>query len=80
MSSDPEKADAPYNAAVILAAFFMEQKIAEAARAGHWDSVRIRVNGGLNGWQDFIACVNSLMHAIVEMSAAPVDVDGEISV
>jgi Chitinase class I len=51
-------------AADILALFFLDHSIEKAADASNWKLVRERVNGGLNGWEDFIAIVETLTKAI----------------
>lgn len=48
------------NAANILAAYFHEHGIQPKADAEDWQGVRRAVNGGLNGWETFIASVNAL--------------------
>ena len=58
--TDPEAACLPANAANILAAYFHEHGIQPKADAEDWQGVRRAVNGGLNGWETFIASVNVL--------------------
>lgn len=57
---NPDEALDPICAAAILAAFFHERKVYEAALAGDWTRVRKLVNGGTNGLQDFLDCVMRL--------------------
>lgn len=47
-------------AAQILAAFFRDHHVKEAAEAGDWKKVRRIINGGTNGLEDFLACVERL--------------------
>ena len=47
-------------AARVLAWFFKAHRVAEAADAEQWITVRRRVNGGLNGWDRFSALVQGL--------------------
>src|SRR6266568_1974888 len=47
-------------AAEILAVYFHDHSIHNAAAAGNWELVRRRVNGGLNGWADFKKYVDEL--------------------
>jgi predicted chitinase len=49
----PELALEPLVSAHILALFFKEHGVDKAANAGDWKQVRRRVNGGLNGYDDF---------------------------
>jgi hypothetical protein len=56
----PLRALEPAVAAGILALYFRDRRIPLAAAACNWTRVRRLVNGGLNGWADFIACVNGL--------------------
>lgn len=67
--SDPDKALNPHLAAAILAAYFYERKVYEAANRRDWRRVRRLVNGGYNGWEDFIALVGRL-EAELERTAA----------
>lgn len=58
--ADPEQALDPLISAEILALYFHEHDIARVAALGQWERVRRRVNGGLNGWNDFIRYVRAL--------------------
>jgi hypothetical protein len=67
--SDPDKAKEPYTAAALFTSFFWEHKIAAVADSGNWVQVRKIVNGGQNGLQDFLKCVNTLEDAITSVGA-----------
>ena len=60
----PERALEPGPSARILASYFASRRVAEAANEGDWIKVRKRVNGGLNGWNDFKACVDGLLREV----------------
>lgn len=66
LESNPDLALDPTIAAAVFALYFATHRypngygIPEAARAGDWRSVRILVNGGFNGWSDFIQFVQVL--------------------
>lgn len=60
LEAHPEQALFPVPAAKILASYFATRRVAEACMAHDWHHVRTRVNGGLNGWPDFIGCVERL--------------------
>ena len=64
----PERALEPRTAARVLALYFRERKVREAADAGDWRAVRKLVNGGFNGWSSFKECVDRLL--VVEGGAA----------
>jgi hypothetical protein len=55
----------------ILVAFFAEKGIAELAERGRWESVRQRVNGGLNGYPEFLEYVRGLEAAAAAAGAVP---------
>lgn len=57
----PEKALEPKTAGLILALYFKCRKVHLAARALKWKSVRLLVNGGDNGLDYFLACVQKLL-------------------
>ena len=61
----PERALEAGPAARILASYFASRRVAEAASEGDWIKVRKRVNGGLNGWAEFKACVDGLLREVV---------------
>lgn len=56
----PELALEPHTAARILAWFFKDRRVALAADTRQWQTVRHRVNGGLNGWERFSSLVEAL--------------------
>ena len=64
LEENPEKALDPEVSARILASFFASRRVAEAANVQDWVKVRRRVNGGLNGWNDFKACVDGLLQEV----------------
>ncbi len=57
-------------AARVLAAYMKERGIGALAARGDWQGVRRAVNGGLNGWDRFSACVQKLQQASVGRSAS----------
>jgi len=59
----PDLALEPPIAARIFASYFRRRRVAEAAEARDWFRVRVRVNGGSNGWERFNALVKSLQAA-----------------
>ena len=63
LEDEPELALQPEVAAKLLASYFADRGIAEAARAGDWERVRRKVNGGLNGWDRFRSIVARLEQA-----------------
>ena len=50
-------------AARVLARYFKDHNIADAARQGDWKTVRKKVNGRLNGWDRFQVAVRKLEQA-----------------
>lgn len=60
LEARPELALAPATAARILVDYFGQRGIDDAARAGNWELVRRKVNGGLNGWPVFKDSVDAL--------------------
>jgi Putative peptidoglycan binding domain len=50
-------------AARVLATYLKDHGIGALAARGDWQGVRRAVNGGLNGWDRFSACVHKLQHA-----------------
>jgi predicted chitinase len=58
--NNPDAALDPHVSANIFANFFHDQHIVEAAEQEDWLHVRRLVNGGLNGFNDFISFVNKL--------------------
>jgi predicted chitinase len=71
LAGNPDLALDPKIAAEILALYFRDHSIHNAAAAGNWELVRRRVNGGLNGWADFKKFVDGLQAAAKALSAAP---------
>ncbi|MEN6301672.1 MAG: hypothetical protein ABFD96_03065 [Armatimonadia bacterium] len=64
LEEEPEKALDPGISARLLADFFATRHVAEAANEGNWVQVRHRVNGGLNHWAEFKACVDGLLEVV----------------
>jgi predicted chitinase len=60
LESDPDLALSPEVAARVLARYFKDRRIAADARRSDWETVRRKVNGGLNGWERFIELVRRL--------------------
>lgn len=66
LEGNPDLALDPAIAAAVFALYFATHRYAsgygipEAARAGDWRAVRILVNGGLNGWSEFIQFVEAM--------------------
>lgn len=58
--ANPDLALDPQNAADILAAYFSRTHIQHVADAEDWRRVRIRVNGGLRGWDEFAQIARKL--------------------
>jgi predicted chitinase len=63
--NNPDLALDPIVSSEILAQYFYERKVDIHAEHGNWQQVRIDVNGGLNGWDDFIYFVNRLQPVLV---------------
>lgn len=55
----------------VLVAFFMEHSIPALAAAGRWEQVRRKVDGGLNGYMEFLGYVEGLERALAAMPPAP---------
>lgn len=53
----PQLAATPENSGRILAWYWNNRDINEMCDLGHWQDVRRAINGGLNGYNDFLACV-----------------------
>ncbi len=62
---NPDLALDPTVSSEILAQYFYERKTDIHAEHGDWQQVRMDINGGLNGWDDFIYFVNRLQPALV---------------
>lgn len=56
----PDIALDPEVAARVLAIYFRQRSVHVSARESDWRSVRLKVNGGYNGWDTFIMAVNAL--------------------
>jgi predicted chitinase len=63
LEDEPERALEPEVAARLLAQYFADRGVAQAARKGDWKAVRRKVNGGLNGWDRFSSVVSLLEQA-----------------
>ena len=59
----PAMALRPAVGARVLADYFKQRGVGAAARHGDWREVRLKVNGGLNGWQRYRSVVSSLVRA-----------------
>jgi predicted chitinase len=60
----PEQALDSAVAARVIAAYFHDRGIPAQAGRQDWQAVRKSVNGGLNGWDTFIAAVQKLLQAV----------------
>jgi hypothetical protein len=60
LEANPELALDPQVAARVVACYFQDHGIAAEAAKGDWQTVRRKVNGGLNGWDRFNAHVTAL--------------------
>jgi predicted chitinase len=58
LEDDPELALDPIVSARVLVRYFFDRKVDLAANAQDWELVRKKVNGGLNGFDDFMFYVN----------------------
>ena len=63
LEDDPDLALDPAVAARVLGLYFKDHGIGDAARRADWQSVRKKVNGGLNGWDRFKQLVDQLEQA-----------------
>jgi hypothetical protein len=63
LEKNPDLALDPDAAARILACYFDERGISEDARRADWETVRRKVNGGLNGWGRFRSLIARLEQA-----------------
>lgn len=61
LEGHPENALDPKISARVLASYFVRSGAYKAAVRRDWERVRRAVNGGLNGWADFKACVDELL-------------------
>ena len=66
LEAHPERALEPAVSAAVFGEYFRRHRtvqgygIPDAARAGDWRMTRILVNGGTNGWDDYISYVRAL--------------------
>jgi predicted chitinase len=60
LAENPDLALDPAVAAHVLALYFRQKNIPQLATLAKWESVRKRVNGGLNGWARFLEYVTAL--------------------
>lgn len=67
--SQPDLALNPTIAAQVFAAYFKDRGVAAAANRGDWQAVRRLVNGGYNGWEQFIAVINKLPNLVASNTA-----------
>ncbi len=63
LESRPGLALRPDVGARVLAAYFKQHRVADSAQRGQWRDVRLKVNGGLNGWTRYKRLVSSLQRA-----------------
>jgi predicted chitinase len=63
LEEHPDLALRPYVSALVLAAYFKQRRIEVDARQGDWGDVRLKVNGGYNGWSTYSRTVSSLLRA-----------------
>jgi predicted chitinase len=63
LEQKPDLALDPSVAGRVLAAYMRDRGIGTLAARGDWQGVRRAVNGGLNGWDRFSACVQKLEQA-----------------
>ncbi len=72
LEDKPDLALTPEVAADVLADYFKARRIDASAAKGDWESVRRKVNGGLNGWPTFRDLVRKLEQAAAgEPGAGP---------
>lgn len=71
LAANPDLALDPAIAAHVLALYFRQRNIFRLAEVARWESVRRRVNGGLNNWARFLEYVTSLS---VALNTLPVSV------
>ncbi len=63
LENRPGMALRPDVGARVLAAYFKQHRVADSARRGQWRAVRVKVNGGVNGWPRYKRVVSSLLRA-----------------
>lgn len=64
IEQEPNLALTPNAAAEILALYFCDRGVNEAANSGDWERVRRLVNGGLNGWDHFYDAIVRLQKVL----------------
>lgn len=62
--NNPDLALLPENSAKILAVYFDDRNVSEAANDQNWRKVRRLVNGGYNGWNEFERFVNNCLQIL----------------
>ena len=62
--NNPDLALTVENSAKILAAYFKDRRVHEFCNQRDWRMVRIRVNGGLNGFDTFMLVVNQFLNRL----------------
>jgi len=60
LEQNPDLALRPDIAAEILAEYFLDRRISQAANMHDWEQVRRLVNGGMNGWDEFWETIRKL--------------------
>jgi len=73
LEDQPELALDGAVAARILGCYFQDHGIGDCARQGDWETVRRKVNGGLNGWDRFSDLVSRLEQATTATGDALVE-------
>jgi len=63
LERNPELAKTPEVASAVLADYFQSRAVDRSALGKDWESVRRKVNGGLNGWPTFRDVVRRLLAA-----------------
>jgi predicted chitinase len=79
LEEDPDLALDPYLAARILAVYFKDRGVDKAAEREDWTRVRKLVNGGLNGWDTFIAVVDKLKGVAQQVAGGLIQPTGATS-
>lgn len=82
LEDNPELALDPKISANILAEYFVDRGIPKFAATGNWEKVRRLVNGGLNGWDDFIALVGKcdrVLPSTISVSSTSASVPASVS-
>jgi predicted chitinase len=73
LEGNPDMALDPSISAWVLGLYFVRRGISAMAQRHDWRATRIAVNGGLNGWADYISYITTLVYepTIPEEPAAP---------